>query len=341
MLNYDFLKVLFSDLNGGFIEVRAFHCSTKQPFQQFYCTIEEINVEQLSKDHDVYFGVCPRQVREGNKSAVKYVSALWADLDFKDYKGGREEAEARMNLFPFPPSIVVETGNGLHCYWRLREPIAVNDVPVERYLKAIIEYLGADPACAELARVMRLPGTINHKDLNNLKQIKVLTIEPQCQYNLSDFDQFLVPVENSVKINPPGWIAEALAKIKEGNRNATFTKIIGRFHDDGLVPSDIYAMLEPHAVKHSYDFNELQRQIDGICQRYPKESVVISAEFKSSPLLLSEFLKKEIPPVEYYVTDLVQKKGKGMISAAPNVGKSIFVQNLALDIATGRAFLYE
>ena len=53
------------------------------------------------------------------------------------------------------------------------------------------------------------------------------------------------------------------------------------------------------------------------------------------PLSLSEFLMKNIPPVEYVVTDIVQKKGKAMVSAAPNVGKSIFTSNLALDIANG------
>jgi len=53
------------------------------------------------------------------------------------------------------------------------------------------------------------------------------------------------------------------------------------------------------------------------------------------PISLPEFLKKDIPPVEYFVMDIIQKKGKGMISATPNVGKSILVQNIALDIASG------
>ena len=53
------------------------------------------------------------------------------------------------------------------------------------------------------------------------------------------------------------------------------------------------------------------------------------------PLLLNDFLAQDIPSVEYYVTGLMQKKGKSMVSANTNVGKSIFVQNLALSIATG------
>ena len=62
-------------------------------------------------------------------------------------------------------------------------------------------------------------------------------------------------------------------------------------------------------------------------------------EFYDTPISLSDFLEKDIPPVEYFVLDFLQKKGKGMISASPNVGKSIFVQNIALDIASCKSFM--
>lgn len=125
-----FLSELFPDLNNGYIEIRAFHQLTKQSQQCFYSSIDELindktDIEKLANDHDIYFGVCPRQTRDGTKNAVKYAWALWADLDFKDFNGGREDAEARINSFPFPPTIIVETGNGFHCYWRLREPMEV------------------------------------------------------------------------------------------------------------------------------------------------------------------------------------------------------------------------
>ncbi len=67
------------------------------------------------------------------------------------------------------------------------------------------------------------------------------------------------------------------------------------------------------------------------------EDVSIDGPNDSLPLALSDFLKKDIPPLEYYVEGIIQKKGKGMISAAPNIGKSIFVQNMALDMASGNA----
>lgn len=54
------------------------------------------------------------------------------------------------------------------------------------------------------------------------------------------------------------------------------------------------------------------------------------------PEALSEFLKRNIPPLEYYVTDLLPKKGKGMISAQANIGKSLLSQNLALALTSGK-----
>ncbi len=55
----------------------------------------------------------------------------------------------------------------------------------------------------------------------------------------------------------------------------------------------------------------------------------------SFPLSLPEFLKQNIPPLEFYVMDILPKKGKGLISAPPNLGKSLLVQNMALYMASG------
>jgi len=55
------------------------------------------------------------------------------------------------------------------------------------------------------------------------------------------------------------------------------------------------------------------------------------------PVSLPQFLAKDIPPVEYYVHGLLSKQGKTMISAQANIGKSLFVQNLSIAIALGKA----
>ena len=59
------------------------------------------------------------------------------------------------------------------------------------------------------------------------------------------------------------------------------------------------------------------------------------------PLALADFLKKDIPPLEYYVEGILPKQGKTMISAKPTAGKSLFVQNLALAMASGMTIFTE
>lgn len=55
-----------------------------------------------------------------------------------------------------------------------------------------------------------------------------------------------------------------------------------------------------------------------------------------APVSLAELLDKDISPVEYFVEGILQIEGRTMISASPNIGKSILLQNLAFAIASGQ-----
>ena len=40
-----------------------------------------------------------------------------------DFKADEQTARERITNGPMPPTAVVESGHGLHVYWKLREPI--------------------------------------------------------------------------------------------------------------------------------------------------------------------------------------------------------------------------
>lgn len=63
----------------------------------------------------------------------------------------------------------------------------------------------------------------------------------------------------------------------------------------------------------------------------------IETSIPFNPLELHEFLKKEIPPVEYWIEGLLPKRGRVMISSQPGVGKSFLSANIALALTTGKA----
>lgn len=68
-----------------------------------------------------------------------------------------------------------------------------------------------------------------------------------------------------------GWIGEALRGLGNGNRDNTFTKIIGRLRTDGHRPNDIYEILIPHAVRVGFDTGALKEKIDYAEKTYPRE----------------------------------------------------------------------
>jgi putative DNA primase/helicase len=78
----------------------------------------------------------------------------------------------------------VESGHGLHAYWLLKKP-HLNKPLIEAYLKGLAVVLSADLAAAEVARVLRVPGTLNYKEEEALP-VKCIRITDR-RYRLKDF----------------------------------------------------------------------------------------------------------------------------------------------------------
>ena len=110
----------------------------------------------LSARTDVYVGCAPRTRRRGGRDSVKRSFLLWADCD-------GEGAVAAMRRFDPQPSIVIASGTASNChaYWPLTRPVCRDEV--ERANRRLAHALGADPASADAARILRVPATWNHK----------------------------------------------------------------------------------------------------------------------------------------------------------------------------------
>ena len=110
----------------------------------------------LGQRTDVYVGCAPRTRRHGGRDAVKRAFVLWADCDGDD-------AVAALYDFDPAPSIVIASGTGSNChaYWPLTEPLARDEVECAN--GRLAHALGADPASADCARILRVPSTLSHK----------------------------------------------------------------------------------------------------------------------------------------------------------------------------------
>jgi hypothetical protein len=113
-------------------------------------------IDLRAESVDVYVGCAPRSRRSGTKRDIARVWVLWAECD------GASAAYAAQHYDPEPP-VVVRSGSGanVHAYWPLREPISPQEA--ERANLRLAHALGADHACFDVARILRPPGSFNHK----------------------------------------------------------------------------------------------------------------------------------------------------------------------------------
>ena len=131
--------------------------------------------------------------RRRAKETLAEINSLHADIDFKDLTASPDEVRRVLREAMCPPSIVTATGHGLHPLWLLKESLEAtpeNIAEAERLLKQLTELLGADPAAAECARLLRLPGTHNTKR-GEWVEVATEVYEPERRYELGDLAEWL------------------------------------------------------------------------------------------------------------------------------------------------------
>ena len=202
-----FLSALFGpylEIHKGYVEIRTISPTGKAQ-SHFFNSIDKL-LEQLPnyEGNHIFFGVCPRNSRkDGTKENISYITALFCDLDYgteghKKASKHPTEAEAlkAIETFEFQPSIIVNSGGGLHAYWLLKEPTKIESLSyVEGIIKGITEYLGGDPGTQNIDRILRLPGTTNIKIKNAPKEVRILKFEPALAYDISDLEGYKIDVE--------------------------------------------------------------------------------------------------------------------------------------------------
>ena len=127
-----------------------------------YSKLLESNVKRHA---NIFMGVNARsQVGGAKKRDVTVCRCLWADMD----EVTPEVARWRCQEVGVPdPSVLVDSGSGVHLYWVLNAPVAMVDAEerqrFERQLKSLYRLLGCD-ATSDVNRLLRLPGFWNVKD---------------------------------------------------------------------------------------------------------------------------------------------------------------------------------
>jgi hypothetical protein len=86
-----------------------------------------------------------------------------------------------------PASLVVDSGGGLHAYWRFSEAIETTErALVESIGLGLARQLDGDPSVRDLPRILRLPGTLNWK-LHSPRPVRLLQCRSS-QLHLMDLE---------------------------------------------------------------------------------------------------------------------------------------------------------
>lgn len=95
------------------------------------------------------------QGRRRTSEDIINITSVYADLDGKNW------TVKKLKALPIPPDFIVETSlDKYHVHWKIKG-CSLEQCP--SVMKALAEKLGGDHAVCDLARVMRVPGTFNHK----------------------------------------------------------------------------------------------------------------------------------------------------------------------------------
>lgn len=113
----------------------------------------------------------------------------FVDMDLKEGKYPSKEAfiEAAAEL---APTKIVDSGNGVHAYWR------VTDLDAKTYLllnRRLTRRLDTDEAVGKIMQLMRLPGTLNTKKEDDKKECSVI-YDAEIEYTVEELNGMIPPI---------------------------------------------------------------------------------------------------------------------------------------------------
>ncbi len=158
----------------------------------------QFSAEQLAEYnqnfYNIYFLPNYPSIYEGGTVDGHHIDTfnyLFVDFDLKDgtYATKDDFLEA-VGQFALDPTRIIDSGNGIHVYWRL------NDLDARSYLRLqrrLMRRLKTDEAVGQIYQLMRVPDTINTKYEGAFKLCEVI-YEALNIYTCEEFDKVLDPL---------------------------------------------------------------------------------------------------------------------------------------------------
>lgn len=187
-----FLRALYDGVEGGFLTFTAIHPDKRHAAPSRHLPIKDEarlanTLARLctanAQGWGAYFSVATRKSdlgrwRRGGKGDLAALPALFVDID-----GDPDAALRQLDAYRFPPSCIVSSGGGIHAYWFIQPTMDWGQADLA--LAGLANALNGDKT--NTAQALRLPGTLNTKPTRNGASCRIIALDPERRYTLSDF----------------------------------------------------------------------------------------------------------------------------------------------------------
>lgn len=211
----EFLHNVYGSLRDGYLSVTILENGKSRTrwFDTGHLDEMAAYAVEAGKTCNTYFGVNPRtaalgEFRRGDREDISAVIGTYTDFDIKGdahkEKNLPETKEALMDFLmalPIQPTIIIESGNGIHAYWLFKEIFYIGNESDRDYIEKIVkgwESFVKDKAFRErgwkfdsvsdLPRMLRAVGTVNHKTVE--RPVSIVASFTEDRYSPSDFEGY-------------------------------------------------------------------------------------------------------------------------------------------------------
>jgi hypothetical protein len=268
----DFLRMLWGNKPAGlYILIWTLQGKRSRWFRDFTAAAKFVD----SHATDVYVGVGLSECDYGENhrctsEKVAGLAGFWADFDLRSEAHSKKplpaNIEEALSLIPpdLPPTTIISTGNGLHAWWLFQEPwVFENDQEREAAITLAYRFQTlfqhnssqrswAFDRLADLARVLRIPGTTNAKDPAKPKPVEVYSVEGR-RYEPSGFRQYLD------KLSIPDEKAEDRATKDSAERFVDRPLVINL---DAAIPDEMLKRLMEQDLRFRHTWNRQRHDLN-------------------------------------------------------------------------------
>lgn len=247
-------------------------------------------IKETNKSQCVYFLVNNADGVNRKAEDIKSVNALFVDIDGTSKWNGSDGSV-----------VVGRDETHWHCYWPLVEGEDMGKWKIAQ--KALIKHFGADPACSDLSRVMRVWGSVNRKPSAHgatysvwKKEEKKWTIDEVVGFYGLDMsgsynhDKIEISMEG---VTCPTFVRDELKadienkEVMEGYRYATARNWSAQALGAGMDSTEVHALATNALMRWGYDEDYAEQQATNA------QSGTI-AKIKSGDLKVDERLRPDL-----------------------------------------------